>query len=202
LTDLLPADGSASRRAVALTDGTPVVVLRRSGPDRIEVIQGGDVLDLADSTPATAISDIDRAARLIGQALQSVSQHRHYQQQEIQRLRDDSSQLRDTVRDTEARHAATLGDIRRYAIDRHRAGDICRDGLDAFLTYFGMPTYQSRLKVTFEITGSYEVDADDEDEVRRTADDQIYLDLASLDGFVVHSDDYTLTITSIQDATP
>ena len=34
------------------------------------------------------------------------------------------------------------------------------------------------------------------------ADDQIYLDLASLDGLVVHSDDYTLTITSIQDATP
>ncbi|QGN48001.1 hypothetical protein GKC29_14875 [Micromonospora sp. WMMC415] len=58
-------------------------------------------------------------------------------------------------------HVRRLAEIRSYAIDRHRDGDICRDGLDKFLAHFDLDPYDPRHRVRFTISGSFDVTPED-----------------------------------------
>ncbi|MEU6351056.1 hypothetical protein ABZ896_17235 [Streptomyces sp. NPDC047072] len=97
----------------------------------------------------------------------------------------------------EQRHHANLDAIRQYAIERHQNGDICSDGLDAFLEEFGMKPYVERVRVRYTITGSYEVAPGDEDAVRNDAEQYLGPNLSGLDDVDDYSVDFTLTIDEI-----
>jgi hypothetical protein len=191
-------DDSPANPVALLADG-PVVVLRRSAPDRVEVFQAGHILDLVDDTPATTITDIGQSTWMIRNALTAVTQQYRYSQAQVTRLREDTDRLRSEARSIDALHTTKLADIRAYAIERHRTDEICRSGLDDFLDHFGMPEYQPRIKVQFRITGCYEVDSHNEEEVRDAATELMYVDLHSIDGLVSDSDEYTITVTAIED---
>lgn len=193
-------DDSTANPVGLLADG-PVVVLRRRAPDRVEVFQAGHILDLADDTPATTGTDVGQSTWMIRNALKAVTQQYRCSQAQVTRLREDTDRLRSEARGIDALNTKKLAEIRAYAIERHRADEICRAGLDDFLDHFGMPEYQPRIKVQFQITGYYEVDSHNEDEVRDAATEQMYVDLHSIDGLVHYSDEYTITVTGIEDVT-
>ncbi|KJS57063.1 hypothetical protein VM98_03105 [Streptomyces rubellomurinus subsp. indigoferus] len=76
-------------------------------------------------------------------------------------------------------HAEQLAAIRRYAIGRMEQGVICQQGLDAFLAEFDLEPYSRRTKISYAITGSYEVGTSAEAALR-DANDSLGPDLAML----------------------
>jgi len=80
-----------------------------------------------------------------------------------------------------ARHAETLQQVRLAAIEKHEdGGEICRDGLNAFLCEIGQAEYEPQVRVDFTIRGSYEVDTTDTYEARRGAEDNLGVELAGI----------------------
>ena len=65
-------------------------------------------------------------------------------------------------------------------IEQYRDSEYSRDVLDAFLSRFDLDPYQPRVKVTYTITGSFEVDSDD------------------VDGAVEYSDNFDVTVRSVE----
>lgn len=55
---------------------------------------------------------------------------------------------------------ATISEIREYAIDRHREGHYCRDGLNDALEHFGLDRYEPRYTACITITATAEINAD------------------------------------------
>jgi hypothetical protein len=102
LADFVLDDSTADPVAL-LADG-PVVVLRRSAPDRVEVFQAGHILDLADDTPATTVTDIGQSTGMIRNALTAVTQQYRYSQAQVTRLREDTDRLRSEARSIDALH--------------------------------------------------------------------------------------------------
>ncbi|WP_369186536.1 hypothetical protein [Streptomyces sp. R08] len=78
-------------------------------------------------------------------------------------------------------HELMLDAIRQYAVDRHEDGDICRDGLDDFLAKFSLAPYETRVRVEYTITGSYEVDPGSEAAAEEDALKYLQPDLSGLD---------------------
>jgi len=109
-----------------------------------------------------------------------------------------------TALDTERRrltteHATTLGEIRAAAIAKHEdGGEICHDGLNAFLREFGMAEYGPRIRVSFTVRGSYEVDTTDEYEARTGAENQLGLDLSDISEADEDSLSYKVEATELQ----
>jgi hypothetical protein len=108
--------------------------------------------------------------------------------------REEASRARDEAQ----RHATsleeTIASMRAYAIDRHRAGEICRGGLNEFLDAHDLPLYEPSYKATVEVSVCVEVHCgqdeyrDDLDQIVRdhitvgTDDsDRLYIDDFSID---------------------
>lgn len=88
-----------------------------------------------------------------------------------------------------------IDDIRQYAIDRHHDGDICRDGLDRFLTLFEMAPHDAREPVTvrFSIAGSYRVHRDTPSDAVADAERHLGVEFVDIAGLVEDSDAFTVT---------
>ena len=94
-------------------------------------------------------------------------------------------------------HAAKLDEIRDYAIGRHEDGDICRDGLDSFLSAFGFLPYLTRVRISYTITGHYDVQNTSESAASEDAEKYLRPDLTGLDDV----DDYSTSFDLMFDAT-
>ncbi|MFI5882063.1 hypothetical protein [Streptomyces sp. NPDC051554] len=92
-------------------------------------------------------------------------------------------------------HGLMLDAIRQYAIDRHEDGDICREGLDDFLAKFSLAAYETRVRVAYTITGSYEVHPSSEDAAEDDALQYLQPDLSGLDD--VDGDTSTYEVSGI-----
>jgi hypothetical protein len=189
LSDFVPDLGQSSTgsAAVVTVDNRVVVVLRA---DRI----GGGVQvhdpvrsvhTLPADTFATPVSDHHTRAEFLAAAASDLAG--------IHAL--DQAQLDGT----EARHQKVLDDIRSYAVARHLEDSICRGGLNAFLETFGLPTYDPRIRVSYTITGSYEVDTDDADAAARDARGYLKPDLTELDNVIDGSDTYTIQLGQVDE---
>jgi hypothetical protein len=139
------ADPAAALAAVTIP-GDPAldaVVLARADAGTVDVFAGGSIHPYPDTTPVTDITDDDRRLRLLGDTLTGLDQQRR-------RLAAQTLGERD-------QYAATLADIRGYAIDRYHQDFYGLDQLNEFLRTVELAEYHPRVRVSYTISGSYEV---------------------------------------------
>jgi hypothetical protein len=180
------APGGLHQGHPATTDqGLDVVVLNycTDDADQLDVHSRNGARRLRARTPATALTDPEIRADLTRGALLH--------------LAEQLSESRIDLACATAGHARVLAEIRRYAIDRHLDDDYCRSGLNAFLAAFGMPEYQPRIRVSYLIRGSYEIDNQDTYRAERDATGYLKPDLTGLDAVMDHTDTHTVEVTAI-----
>ncbi|OEJ61077.1 hypothetical protein BGM19_26755 [Streptomyces agglomeratus] len=98
-----------------------------------------------------------------------------------------------------AAHTAQLEAIRQYAIEAHEDGSICRDGLDSFLNRFDLMPYCTRIKVSYSISGSYEVESGSGVAAQHDAEKYLQPDLTGLDDVDDDTNDYDVTVDEIEE---
>jgi hypothetical protein len=189
LSDFVPdhSQTSTGSAAVVTVDNRVVVVLRadRTGGGVQVHDPVRSIHTLHADTPATPVSDHHTRAEFLAAAASDLAG--------IHAL--DQAQLDGT----DARHQKVLDDIRSYAVERHIAGDICRSGLNTFLETFSLPTYEPRIRVSYTITGSYEVDTDDPDAAARDARGYLKPDLSELDNVIDNSDTHSIQLGQVDE---
>ncbi len=178
--------------AVTLTSsGADAVLLGRADTASVEVLRDGRIVREADTMLAVPVTDPTRQAELLRAALAADVAARQALAETAQQRRTDLDQLR-------VSQAGTLAGIRDYAIDQYRDDEISRDVLDTLLARLGLDPYQPRVKVTYTITGSFEVDSDNADDVENDVDNYLRPDLDDVTDVVVDSDDYSVSVDSVE----
>jgi hypothetical protein len=185
LAEFLAGDFECLPTVVRLA-GADAVVLARSGGDTIEVYYEGALASFIDRTPAPEITDRARRERAINQALVDLGRLRRESQDELQRQH--------------AAHEDVLDRVREYAIEKHREGSICQDGLNEFLRMFDLPEYSPRVRVSYVIRGSYEVDSSASD-IREDAEEHLGVDLADIDAVIDGSEDSRIDELAVEPVT-
>jgi hypothetical protein len=160
------------------------VVLGRLTASTIEVYADGRIRAVPGARPVTDITDPERRLGLLGAALLTLDQERR--------------QLAAQLADERSRHTAVLDNIRAYAIERHREDAFCRDGLNTFLRYFGLPEYQPYVRVAFTIHGSYRVDDSNADTAEDDAATNLGIDLSGVHYVISGSADYQVEIDEVE----
>jgi hypothetical protein len=167
------SDGD-SRITVVGLGGSNAVILGRHDAARIEVYHDGGVFELLpDDRLAIELTDPQPREAVISQALAQINELRQAAQ--------------DQLDEDQAQHRHVLECIRDYAIDRHREGNFCADGLNEFLRTFNLPEYNPRVRVTYSIRGRYEVQSSESD-ARDDAEGRLGVDLTDLDDVIDGSD--------------
>ncbi|MEU7525964.1 hypothetical protein AB0A74_09540 [Saccharothrix sp. NPDC042600] len=153
--------------AVVHLDGVDIVVLTATGRTDVSVWAAGAVCHLPAGTPVVPVTDPARQGTVLRLALASLN-----------RLRQQAEEALWTQRN---HHMSTLDEVRSYAIEAHVAGDICRDGLNAFLCAFNMTEYRPRVRVAYTLGGTFTVTAQRDDHVIANAVDVLRPDFAEVD---------------------
>lgn len=192
LGDFLPGGPAAGHLVVALPSGDQVVVVGRADDGQVEVWSFGRLTRWDVDTAVSAVSDPAARDDLLAAAVRGLDAQRHTAIQRAARAVEDRDRERES-------HEQVLVDIRAYAVDKHQDGDICRGGLNAFLTAFGLPEFAPRVRVRYTLTGSYEVDADDADAADRDARGYLKPDLAQLDNVIDDSDTYSVHVDDVEE---
>jgi hypothetical protein len=181
--------------AVTLSNsGVDAVLLGRADTASVEVLRDGRVVREADTMLAVPVTDPTRQAELLRAALAADVAARRA-------LADTAEQRRTELDQLRASQARTLAGIRDYAIDKYRNDEINRGVLDAFLARFDLDPYQPRVKVTYTITGSFEVDSDNTDEVENNVEEYLGVDLDDVDDVVEYSDEFSVSVRGVEPVT-
>ncbi|MGI5213309.1 hypothetical protein [Plantactinospora sp. CA-290183] len=159
---------AAPGRAVTILDAdrrdNAVVLRQAEGTGTVQVLINGQDRSLRADIRAVPVTDPATALRLAQQAVAwALTAERAAADRVSGLVEQDEEQQR--------RHTRELAEIRSYAIDRHRDGDICREGLDKFLARFDLDPYQPLHRVQFTITGSFYVKPNDDASTGYTKDD-------------------------------
>lgn len=187
LGSFLPADGVTEAVPVVSLTGpaAEAVVLAWHDAYSLEVFTDeSGITVLPEGTEATEITEPSRKVGLVIRAFLAVDEARRQSEQQHARER----QL----------HGATLTEIRRYAIEKHHEDFYCLDGLNAFLRAFGLPEYDPRLRVSFTISGSYEVDSTDESSTRYDAEQYLTARLTEISDLVDGSEDIGVQVNDVE----
>jgi hypothetical protein len=192
LADFLPGGPAADHLTVTMPSGDQVVVVGRADDGQVEVWSFGHIARRDPDTAVTAVSDSATWDGLVAAAVRGLAVQRNAATQRA------AQAVTDRDRDREA-HEQVLSDIRAYAVDKHLDGDICRDGLNAFLTAFGLPVFQPRVRVRYTVSGSYDVEGSDDDTARRDAHGYLKPDLSQLDNVIEDSDSHTVDVDSVEE---
>jgi hypothetical protein len=178
--------------AVTLTSsGADAVLLGRADTASVEVLRDGRIVREADTMLAVPVTDPTRQAELLRAALAADVSAR-------QALAETAQQRSTELAELRVSKTGTLAEIRDYVIADYRADEFSRDVLDAFLARFDLDPYQPRVKVTYTITGSFEVDSDNADDVENDVDNYLRPDLDDVTDVVVDSDDYSVSVDSVE----
>jgi hypothetical protein len=192
LGDFLPGGPAAVHLVVALPSGDQVVVVGRADDGQVEVWSFGGLTRRDADTAVSAVTDPAARDDLLAAAVRGLDAQRHTAIQRAARAVEDRDRER-------GNHEQVLTDIRAYAVDKHQDGEICRGGLNDFLTAFGLPEFAPRVRVRYTLTGSYEVDADDADAAGRDARGYLKPDLAQLDNVIDDSDTYSVHVDDVEE---
>lgn len=181
--------------AVTLTtSGVDAVLLRRIDSASVELLRDGRIVREADTMLAAPVTDPTRQAELLRAALAADVATRQALAATAEQRRTELDQLR-------ASNAGTLAEIRDYVIADYQADEYSRDVLDAFLARFDLDSYQPRVKVSYTITGSFEVDSDNAGEVEDNVEEYLRVDLDNVYDVVVDSDDFSVSVRSVEPVT-
>jgi hypothetical protein len=173
------------------TSGVDAVLLGRVGTATVEVLREGSIVREADTMLAVPVTDPTRQVELLRAALAADVTTRQGLAETAQQRGTELNQLRTS-------QASTLDAIRDYLIDRYRDDELTRDVLDAFLSRFDLDPYQPRIKVTYTITGSFEVDSDNTYNVENDVDNNLRPELDDIDDVVEYSDEYSVSVRSVE----
>jgi hypothetical protein len=181
--------------AVTLTSsGADAVLLGRADTASVEVLRDGRIVREADTVLAVPVTDPTRQAELLRAALAADVAARQALAETAQQRSTDLAELR-------VSSTGTLAGIRDYVIADYRADEFSRDVLDAFLARFDLDPYQPRVKVTYTITGSFEVDSDNAGEVEDNVEEYLGVDLDDVEDVVVDSDEFSVSVRSVEPVT-
>jgi hypothetical protein len=181
--------------AVTLTaSGVDAVLLRRVDTASVELLRDGRIVREPDTMLAAPVTDPTRQAELLRAALAAEVVTRRALAETAEQRRTELDQLR-------VSNAGTLAEIRDYVIADYRADEYSRDVLDAFLARFDLDPYQPRVKVTYTVTGSFEVDSDSAGEVEDNVEEYLGVDLDNVYDVVVDSDDFSVSVSSVEPVT-
>lgn len=167
---------------------TAVVLTQPTETGTVHVLIDGHTRSVNADIPAVPVTDSTTALALAQQAAQWALAAR---QDAIDRARA----MAERLDDQRQRHVIEVAEIRAYAIDRHRDGDICRDGLDKFLAHFDLDPYEPRHRVRFTISGGFDVTPDNGRSAEYTENDvreYLRLDTDRVDG--VDEDSITIDV--------
>jgi len=173
------------------TSGVDAVLLGRVGTATVELLREGRIVREADTMLAAPVTDPARQVELLRAALVADVTARKALADTAQQRGSELNQLR-------ASQAGTLDAIRDYVIEQYRDSEFSRDVLDAFLGRFDLDPYRPRVKVSYTITGSFEVDSDDADEVEDNVEQNLRVDSDDVDGAVEYSDNFDVTVSSVE----
>ncbi len=192
LGDFLPGRPAAGQLAVVLPSGDRVVVVGRADDGQVEVWSLGRLTRRDPDTTASPVTDPAARDGLLAEVVHGLAEQRHAATERATHAVEDRDRDRET-------HERVLTDIRAYAVDKHQAGDICRSGLNDFLTAFGLPEFQPRVRVRYTLSGSYDVDAEDGDAAHRDARGYLKPDLSELDNVLDDSDTFTVHVDDVEE---
>jgi hypothetical protein len=176
------------------TSGAEAVLLGRVDTASVEVLRDGRIVREADTMLAVPVTDPTRQAELLRAALAADVAVRRALAETAEQRRTELDQLR-------TGQTRTLAAIRDYAIADYRADEFSRDVLDAFLARFDLDPYQPRVKVAYTITGSFEVDSDNADEVENNVEEYLRVDLDDVDDTVEYSDEFNVSVRGVEPVT-
>ena len=181
--------------AVTLSSsGLDAVLLGRVGTATVELLREGRIVREADTMLAAPVTDPARQVELLRAALVADVAARQALAETAQQRGTELNQLR-------ASQSGTLDRIRDYVIEQYRDSEFSRDVLDAFLGRFDLDPYRPRVKVTYTITGSFEVDSDDAGEVEDNVEEYLRVDLDDVEDVVVDSDDFSVSVRRVEPVT-
>nr|WP_152332185.1 hypothetical protein [Micromonospora purpureochromogenes] len=190
LAELAGSPGQAVTILHADRRDNAVVLARSAGTCMVRVLIDGQARSLRADIDAVPVTDPATALGLAQQTAAWALAARHT-------AVDRASDLVEQLDEQRRRHIHQLAEIRSYAIDRHREGDICRDGLDKFLAHFDLDPYEPRHRVRFTISGSFDVTPDDGHNAADTEYDvreYLRIDTDQVDG--VDEDTLTFDVTA------
>jgi hypothetical protein len=173
------------------TSGLDAVLLGRVGTATVELLREGRIVRETDTMLAAPVTDPARQVELLRAALVADVAAR-------QALADTAQQRGSELNQLRASQSSSLDRIRDYVIEQYRNSEFSRDALDAFLSRFDLDPYRPRVKVTYTITGSFEVDSDDADEVEGNVEQNLRVDSDDVDGAVEYSDNFDVTVRSVE----
>lgn len=183
IADVLVADPHPLAAVRLDSTGGDGIVLSNEHGVAVVLHASGDLSRLPLERAATAITDPQQVIGLLRHGLR-------YSREQIR-----SEQQRCTGQ--RLAHAERLREIRDYAVARYKDDDICREGLDAFLTHFDLDAYEPTIRVRYTITGSYLVrgsSAATEELAERDGRDFIGVDLSRVDDVVDDTGEFTVDI--------
>lgn len=183
LRALAPQDLAALLPAPVIVGGNAAVILRVADVDFIEVYFAGRIttygIAVLTFEPMTEPALREETLRNAVEALticRRVALEAHAEQRQA--------------------HDTKLEAIRDYAVERHQAGAICREGLNDFLSEFEFAPFETRVRVTYTISGSYEVENCGEDAATDDAEKYLVPDLSSLDDVDEYTASFELTVSA------
>ena len=178
--------------------GVDAVILGRADTGTVELVREGRIAREADTTLAVPVTDPARQAELLRAALAADIATRRALDATRQALDATAEQRRTELAELRAGQARTLAAIRDYVIDQYRDDELGRDVLDAFLERFNLDPYQPRVKVTYTISGSFEVDGDNPDDVENNVEEYLRPDIDDIDDLVEGSDEYRVSVGTVE----
>lgn|GEM_PF-4201614 len=171
--------------------GVDAVLLGRTGTATVEVLRDGRIVREADTMLAVPVTDPTRQVELLTAALVADIAAR-------QGLTETAAQRGFELNQLRASQASTLDAVRDYAIEQYREDEFSRDVLNALLDRLGVEPYRPRVKVTYTITGSFEVDTDDPEDVEGNVEQNLRVDSDDVDGVVEYSDDFSVDVRRVE----
>jgi hypothetical protein len=171
---------------VVRLDDRDAVVLTMAGTAEVEVWTGTGLRRYPATTAAAELVDPVRQETALRAALCWLHQEQ-----------------RTAVAEQQAqgrRHAGKLNRIRDYAIEAHRDGDICQDGLNAFLRHFNLAEYEPSVRLTYVLSGRFTVAGRDAETVRAHVLATLKPDFDEVDDVDDDSAQQEITISSVEPA--
>jgi hypothetical protein len=169
---------------VAGDPAVDIVVLAHGTATSLDALADGQPASYDPTITVTEVDDPERQLAVLRAALSTLDQGRR------------EAELRLDVE--KARQAAVLDRIRSYAIERHREGMYCEEGLNTFLRHFGLPEYEPSIRVSYTIRGSYRTEGSDPDTAETDAADNLAVDLSEIDGVIASSPYHQVDIDEIE----